>query len=308
MLTSLPVAAIFVVMLLTPPGWPWLVGFAAFIAFRGPAISLTDVLALDAAASANIAYGRLRLWGTVGYCFGALAAGAMFQRHATKMLLSTTLIATLLAFFTLFGLARVVRATKHGIWRDLGLLVRRPRYRILLLCSALHQLGLSSYDNLYSPWAAEKTSGTIAGVAVVVGGLSEVAFMAFASAWVQRTGPARTMAIAFVASALRWVLLGRCTTPLAIMGLQVLHALSFGAFYVAAVGLVEKEARGTVRASAQGIFTTVTFGVATGLSLLLAAALVNRGGIKLVFDVSAVAALFAAAIALVGLRHETEPV
>jgi PPP family 3-phenylpropionic acid transporter len=302
LLTSLPVALLFVAMLFTAPGWPWLVAYAMFIAFRGPAISLTDVLALDTAASAQVPYGRLRLWGTVGYCAGALAAGAMFQRHATQYVLLTTLTATILASITLLGVHRGPIVRRQGIWSDLKLLLARPRYRLLLMCSALHQMGLSAYDNLYSPWAAEKTSGFIAGLGVVVGGLSEVLFMAVATPWVVRMGAARTFALSFVASGLRWILLGRCTSVSAILGLQVLHALSFGAFYIAAVAMVEQEARGTVRASAQGIFTTISFGVATGVSLLISSALVRHGGIKLVFDFAASASALAAVIALVGLR------
>jgi hypothetical protein len=44
-----------------------------YAAFRSPMVMLADVVALERARSAGTTYGRLRLWGSVGFLMAALA-------------------------------------------------------------------------------------------------------------------------------------------------------------------------------------------------------------------------------------------
>ncbi len=307
LLSGPPTMVFFAWMIATEPGWTWLLAFALFTVMRGPSVSLCDVLALDAAERAGTRYGRIRLWGTVGYCGGAFAAGAALHRGAPGAALVASLTVTALGTLAVARLPRVKAPPRAGILRDVRALLGRPRYLLLLVCAALHQVGLGAYDVLYAPWAAARTNGTIAGLSIAVGGASEVLFMLWGGGLLQRLGPRGSLALAFGASAARWVLLARWTSPAAIVGLQTLHALTFGAFYLSAVSLVEREAPPTVRASAQGLFTACTFGVAAAAGLALAAPLQRAGGIGLVFDVSAACAALATAVALLGLRDPSGP-
>lgn len=300
--TSVPTAFFFAWMAFVPAGWTWLLAYLAFVVLRGPSVSLCDVLALDTAARENTTYGKIRLWGTLGYCAGAFAAGALHERHAGRAVLLLSLAATVLGGVSVFKLPRVEAPKSKGYLKDIGALLRRPRYVVLLVCAALHQLGLGTYDMLYAPWAAAKTSGTVAGLSIAVGGVAEVAFMLWGTPLLRALGAHRALSLAFAASAVRWLLLGRAVSPFAIVGLQLFHALTFGCFYLAAVQTVEREAPPTIRASAQGLFTTTAFGVAAALSLAVSSPLQKRGGITLVFDVAAGCALAAALLAWVGLR------
>jgi hypothetical protein len=71
----------------------------------------------------------------------------------------------------------------------------------------------------------------------------------------------------------------------------------------ASIEIVEREWPSGVRASAQGLFTTVSFGVAAAIALAVASPLIRRGGLALVFDLAAACALLAAASPFVGLRE-----
>ncbi len=300
--TGIPTALFFAWMAMSAPGWTWLLAFVLFTVLRGPSVSLCDVLALDAAARSDTRFGKIRLWGTVGYCGGAFAAGALLHHRAPRAALWASLGATVLGSLAVARLPRVEAPRRKGFVRDLGALLQRPRYLLLLLCAALHQVGLGAYDVLYAPWAASRTNGTIAGLSIAVGGLAEVLFMLWGGPSLRALGTHRALALAFGASAVRWLLLGRWTSPVAIVGLQSLHALTFGAFYLSAVAMVEREAPATVRASAQGLFTASTFGIAAAAGLALAAPLQRAGGLNLVFDVAAGCAVLAAGLALAGLR------
>ncbi|MDP3276765.1 MAG: MFS transporter [Deltaproteobacteria bacterium] len=299
--TSLPTALLFLWMFVSAPGVSWLVCFAAFIALRGPAVSLCDVLALDAAKRADTSYGRLRLFGTVGYCTGAFAAGWLQQRGDLRAALALTLVATLLGALSVSRLPKVKAPPRQGILRDLRTLFSQRRYVVLLLCAALHQLGLGAYDMLYAPWASAQIGGTVVGLSIALGGIAEVLFMAGGGGWLRRVGPRGVLTLAFVVSALRWFAMSRTQSAWVMVALQASHAFTFGAFYLASIDLIEAETPRTVRASAQGIFTMSTFGVAAALGLAVAAPLQRTGGFIRVMQASSAAALMAALIAWLAL-------
>jgi PPP family 3-phenylpropionic acid transporter len=88
---------------------------------------------------------------------------------------------------------------------------------------------------------------------------------------------------------------------------QALHALTFGAFYTAGVALVDRESPPEVRASAQGLFSIISWGLACSASLALAGWLQSRTGtMRDVFLAAAAAALFAAVLAFRLLGQGTE--
>jgi len=306
LVSSVPTALFFLWMLFSSPGLSWLFAYALFVILRGPSVSLCDVLAIDASARANTTYGKLRLWGTVGYCAGAFGAGALLERNAGRAVLALTLATTILGALSVQRLPTVETPKRGSYLADLRTLLSQRRYVLLLLCSSLHALGLATYDMLYGPWAKSHTNGTIAGLAIAVGGVAEVLFMLSGGPLLRWLGGNRALALAFAASAARWVCLARATSPVAIVSLQLLHAFTFGAYYLASIEIVERESPPGVRASAQGLFTTVSFGVAAAIALAVASPLIRRGGLALVFDVAAACALLAAAIAFVGLRERDD--
>jgi PPP family 3-phenylpropionic acid transporter len=69
------------------------------------------------------------------------------------------------------------------------------------------------------------------------------------------------MALAFVASALRWGGLALTSSAPVIAALSLLHGMTFGAFYVASIAFVARHVPPHLRASGQGLFAAITFGL-----------------------------------------------
>ena len=90
---------------------------------------------------------------------------------------------------------------------------------------------------------------------------------------------------------MRWLLLAvGAPTPVLVLS-QVLHAFTFGAFYTAAVPLVDEEAPPEVRASAQAVFAALVWGLSTSLALALASRLQAWHGGPAVFFGATIASL-----------------
>ena len=84
--------------------------------------------------------------------------------------------------------------------------------------------------------------------------------------------------VAFLGSALRWALLARAGGAVAIVGLQVLHGLTFGLFWGCAMKAMAALVPPSLRATGQALFTAVVFGIGNGAGYALSGAGYDRYG------------------------------
>jgi PPP family 3-phenylpropionic acid transporter len=77
-------------------------------------------------------------------------------------------------------------------------------------------------------------------------------------------------ALAFGGSALRWLLLWRLRSPLPLVAAQLLHALTFGLFWGAAVRAMGWRVPSRLRATGQALFSAVVFGAGNVVGYQLA--------------------------------------
>jgi PPP family 3-phenylpropionic acid transporter len=280
--------------LLLDPGPALVVGaLALFGIFRAPFGALLDALLLR---EATASFGSVRAWGTAGYALGALATGELVALYGSRALLYVT-IALLAAALGAAGLLRRKSDAHAGQTSDgsshrgdprelLSLaasLVRRPRVVLLFAVAALQEMGLGPYDALFPAYLTRLASARSAGFAVTLGAGAEFLFLLGGASLARRFGPERLLVVACAASAVRWAAIAVVTNPVALVAIQVLHAPSFGAFYMASVLIMDRETPPSLRASGQGIFGSFSFGIAAALGLSLAGIIERRGGMPAVF-------------------------
>ncbi len=292
----------------------------AFTIFRAPSTSLLDVLALAWSRRVARAFGPLRAWGTAGYTLAAFAVGVFVSRFGPRAIVHGSVLFLALTALATFGLPAArssrgdgesavagVQAAPQAAGRAFALLLVRPRFALFLATAVLHQVGLAAYDSLFPSYLSGISTPTYAGAAVGVGALAEVVFMARSGPVFARLSHARILAIAYAVSALRWLLVATVTSPVLLVGAQVLHAATFGAFYLASVAFVNDESPSHARASAQGIFQAATWGIGVSLCLGLAAFVQAHAGLRTVFALGAVASIAGCALAFVLERMPPAP-
>ena len=293
----------FAVLLFAPPRAAVAVALLAFAVFRAPFGALLDTLMLRAARASGAVFGAVRAWGTAGYAICALVTGKLLAQYGTRAMLwgaTALLAAALVASFAVKAGGAAQGERHEASARDLFAVFRRPRIVVLLLIALLAELGLAPYDNLFPSYLARVAGADAAGTAVALGAASEFVFMLAAPRLARRLGAERLLALACAGSALRWAGIALATSPFVLVALQALHALSFGAFYMSSVILVDRETPPALRASGQGLFGSLTFGVAASIGVSLAGLLERRaGGMTTIFSVAAVASVAATLLALV---------
>jgi MFS transporter, PPP family, 3-phenylpropionic acid transporter len=229
---------------------PLFLAVMAFALFRSPMILLADVVALEQTAN----YGRLRLWGSIGFLGMALIAGSWLDGPAALGIPGTIALSLLLAFVAATRLKADASAPARPAWQLAGSMLRSADF-VWFLCAAFLWLGAhAGYDLCITLHLRELgASGTLIGFGWALATLVEVLWMALSARALRRWSPVRLFGVGVSAAAVRWLLLGSIESLPLLLALQPLHALSFGVVWIAALAHLKQRGRDAL-ATAQGLF------------------------------------------------------
>lgn len=277
--------------LFTREAWAVLAVMAAFGVFYNAVMPQFEAMTLTALGPRPDLYGRLRVWGSIGFLLVAGSYGALMDRFgATSFpLLSLPLfLAMLVAAWwhrddTPPAPAAAADAGGH-LWR-------RPGVRRFLLVALLMQAGFGPFYVFYTlHLQAQGHSGAAIGALWALGVLIEIAMFWQAPRLIARFGAGALLGACLAVTVLRWLLTAFFADSLALMALaQASHALSFATFYACCMQLMAGFFPGRRAGAGQSLF----FGFSQGVGGVLGAAMAavaweNAGGGVLAFSLGAV--------------------
>ena len=243
-------------------------GFALASAFYTPLMPLADAYAFRGLNGIGRSYGPVRLWGSAAFIGGSFAAGFLLDVIAARDLI--WLIVAAMALTAAAGFALAPLAPRPGVAAPPA--PPAPSARALLrdrlavaagagLIQASHAVyyGFATLD-----WQAAGLGG---GEIATLWALAVVAEIALFAASGRLPFKPTTLLMAGAGGAvIRWSAMAFDPLPPVLLLLQCLHALSFGATHLAAVGFVARAAPVELSATAQGH-------LAVALGLIMAGAM-----------------------------------
>lgn len=267
---------------------------ASFSFFRSPLVMVADVSAMETPAD----YGRLRLWGSIGFMLMAVAAGRYLDvtsAVALPLFVGTSLGAALL----ISGLMPARAPRPAGpVFEGVAELLRATHFRLFLLVTVLWFAAHSGYDLVIGRHLRDLGGeGYHVGIAWGIGVAAEIALMALSGPWLARSSAAKLLSVGVGGSALRWTLLAACPSLNLALALQPLHALSFGLTWLSALAFLKQHAPERARATAQGAFSAAAALGASSGALIWGLLYEAQGG-RVVFMVAAGVALLGFACTL----------
>jgi len=275
-------------------------GVILIAAARSPSVSVVDVLVASNPKVGPRGYGRVRMWGSVGFIVAVWVVGWLLDGWPRAPLV---LSAGLLTLALLFGLTLPARATAPKVKPSpLKLLSHGP---LVALCAvtSVHIATVSSYDHLFSLHAVRiGLPASLLGTAVALGVTMEALVMGAGGLLLRRFSAGGLILLAVAASIPRWWLTGTVTNHTALVLLQSLHGLSFGAFWVGGIAIVTRHAPSELRNTAQGAFLASGWGLGSLLSMGGVALFLDDLGTDGFFRALAVVSLSALLITLFWLR------
>jgi MFS transporter, PPP family, 3-phenylpropionic acid transporter len=235
--------------------------------FYTPLMPLADAYALRGLGLHGRSYGPVRLWGSAAFIGGTLAGGSLLDLIDQRELIWVVVTALALSAAAACALAPLGERASGATAKlpSASLLLRDSRFLVVAAAAALIQASHAVYYGFSTlQWQAAAFDGTTIATLWAVGVVAEIALFA-----VSARLPMNPAALLFAGAAgavVRWGAMAFDPPPVLLLLLQCLHALSFGATHLGALGFVARVAPAGLGASAQGY-------LAVALALVMAAAM-----------------------------------
>jgi len=231
-------------------------------------------------------YGRVRLWGSVGFVAVATASGFVLERAGVERfpLLCTGVLASLL--FAAFRLPPSSEpAHAEPVVKGALAVLREPVVAWFFTGTFLTVLAHTSLYAFYSLYLASLGYGQGAiGLLWAVGVAVEVAWFAFQGRWVNRLPVHGWLALAAAVSALRFAAIAAFAGHAAVLIVaQLLHAITFAAQHSACIAVISRHFPGRLRSRGQALYTVLGYGASGVLGGVAGGALSERLGFAAVF-------------------------
>lgn len=241
---------------------PMLAAMAVLAFFWSAALPLVEALTFDHLRDEGARYGRVRLWGSVGFIVAVLGAGALLDRVlvAGIVWICWAILLGILLLALVLPEAPPVRAAGEapGLRDILG----EARVRALLgACVAMSAAHGALYVFYSIHLADHGYSTTAVGILWSLGVVAEIGVFMLMPRLLARYSVEALLAFSFAVAVLRFLLIGWAVDSLLLAILaQTLHGVTFGVFHAAAIAAVNHWFPGRAQGRGQALYSSLSFG------------------------------------------------
>ncbi|MBE2261819.1 MAG: MFS transporter [Burkholderiaceae bacterium] len=246
-------------------------------------------------------YGRIRLWGSLGFLLTVFVAGAWFEARGMKDFpawTALTLAAVTVAVWRLPDLKEALPA--HEARMPVAPVLRQRAVQWFFAAAFFHVLshiGIYVFFSLYLDSLGY--SKTMIGVLWAVSVIVEIGWFFTQSRWLPLLSLPAWLVVSSAVMALRMGITATAASVLAALLLaQALHAITFATHHTVCISLLSQHFPGRLRGRGQALYTVVAYGFPGVLGGIAGGLLSTRFGLVSVFWASVVTSLIATAFAI----------
>lgn len=242
----------------------WLFVCIALLSFFwSAALPLMEATTLNHLGERGSEYGRIRLWGSIGYVAAVIGIGWVLDQAAIGVLLwivAGTLCGILACAWRIPEAGQHAHDPRHEPIADV---LRRPAVLALIGACFLMAMAHGPYYTFISlHLVALGYSKTAIGWLWAIGVIAEIAVFACLPWLNRRCSVHRLLVASFALATLRFLLIGWAAhVPVLLVAAQLLHAATFGVFYSAALTSIHLLFRGRNQARGQAVYSSLSAGL-----------------------------------------------
>ena len=234
-----------------------------FSFFWHASLPLVEVSTMNHLGAQPGAYGRVRLWGSIGFIISVAALGVLIDTHGPWWILPSLLL--LMAGIWLYSLSLPESEFKTPLVHPEAFLktIMRPEVFGFLLACFLMQVSHGPYYTFYSIYLeAYGYSKSVIGLLWAFAVVCEIGVFLLMQRLLSRVALRPVLLASFFLAAVRWLLIGFFPQHLSVLMLaQVLHAATFGSFHATAMQMVFRFFTGRQQHRGQAIYGSASFGI-----------------------------------------------
>ncbi len=293
-------AALWASYLLTTDFEAMLVITAVYGIFFAPVIAFLESFSMDLLDTEKTGYGKLRAWGSIGFILTVVAVGRIIDYYSVSVIIVLILAGSLVQSAVSLKIPHVRTTRKSPFSAGVKTLANR-RVFVFLFCAFLMLASHGTYYGFFSIHLDNLGfSSTFIGVTWALASAAEIGVMMFSKPLFARFSYEHVLIGAFMAAALRWLILFFVSSPVPIIASQMLHAFSYGAFHMASILYIDQLTPKEAKTLGQSVNNAVTYGfgimagflingyffdkVGAGPLFLFSSGLACAGGVLLFFN------------------------
>lgn len=270
-----------------------------FTFFWNAILPLYEVITLRGLGADRSRYGRIRLWGSVGFIGAVAGVGALLEWvpvNDLPWLVMPVFIGIAVSAFLLPSEKRLMRSGP-GIAR-LGGILAQPAVIAFFLMNFLLQVSHGAYYTFFSIHLEHYGYSKFSiGLLWSLGVLAEIVLFIVMHRVFSRFTFREIAIAALLLTLIRWVLIAEATQWLLVLvAAQLLHAASYGAMHALSVQYIHGYFGGSHHAQGQALYSGFTFGAGGAVGAWMSGFLVEGFNTDVAFWGSAGAILMAMVI------------
>ncbi|HRW08033.1 MAG TPA: major facilitator superfamily domain-containing protein 6 [Caldilineaceae bacterium] len=242
----------------------WIVPLVFLYAlFSAPIIPLVDNSVLALLGERQALYGRLRLWGALGWGVTGATVGVLIERFGLHWGFYIALLC--LAGCLVASTRLQVQHVQIGqpFWQGIRFFVTSRPWLVFLITIFINGMAAGVGNNFLFLYLDElAATETLMGMTLMVATVSEIPIFFFGDRLLKRLGARGLLLLSLSASVIRMG--GYALMPSAwyVLPIQLLHGFTFSAMWVAGVSYANRAAPQGMGATAQGLLSGISMGIA----------------------------------------------
>lgn len=276
--------------------------------FTGAQGSLSEALLLGQLRGDLTYYGRIRLWGSIGYIVLVAISGVLLEWYGIGLVPWICFAVLAMVFVASLRFNSSPQPASPQETPSLRALLMRKEV-IAFFSSTFFMIAahtaLYIFFSLYL--AQHGYSKPMIGMLWAIGTIAEVVFFFYQAPIFRRLGVRVVMLSSLLIAVVRFLIVGfGIESLLALLVAQIMHGATFGAHHSASVATLQRWFTGPLQARGQALYASISYGIGGTLGGLCLSYVWSRFGPQAIYWVAAALALIAFFAAWLSFRWQAQ--
>ena len=276
-----------------------------FTSAQGP---ISEALMLSSMRGDLTHYGRLRLWGSVGFIVLVTLSGYALDWQGIELMPWIALLMLVMVTSVTFSLHEEPAMQHAQPSNSVRELLSRKSVLSFFGSTFLMIAAHSSLYVYYSLYLSDMGySKTVIGLMWSLGVIAEILFFFYQAPLFRRFGVRKLMLFSLAIAVIRFLMIGWGAQSLSVLLVaQVLHAATFGVHHSASVATLQRWFAGSLQARGQALYISISYGLGGTVGGLLLSACWDTFGARWVYVLAAIMSLLGLFAAQLSYRWQDE--
>lgn len=210
----------------------------------------------------SMPYGKIRLWGSVGFALAAFFTGMLADRTSLIVIFYILMLGVLITLLMLWKTNINITHSDPVNLSQLKELLTNKKFIIFLIYAMLITStfgGMNTYFGLYFKYIGGNV--TMVGFAFLLFAISEAPLMHFISKYLVTHTPYKLLMIVPVLGILRWTFYGLTSSPILVLATFAIQGLFYAPMLIGGAEYIRLELPANLRTTGVTLYTAIGFGL-----------------------------------------------